>query len=56
MEREELVKVTYDSSAGKITITGYTFEVVLEVSSSELSNVYWGSEGVGQAKLTIDKN
>lgn len=56
MERAEPVTIKYDSSENKITIKGSTFELVLDVSSDALSGVYWGAEGYGQAKLTVDKN
>jgi HSP20 family molecular chaperone IbpA len=51
VERKE--DVTIDYKGGKITVTGKSFKVEAAVSSSELSKVYWGNTGKGQAKVTV---
>lgn len=51
IERTEDVSIIY--KGGKITVIGATFRVELAVSSSELSKVYWGSQGKGKAKATV---
>lgn len=48
----ELVTVTYKNDV--ITIKGKSFTVSGKLSSAELMKIYWGSEGKGSARVTVD--
>lgn len=50
--KNESVVVTYKNDT--ITIKGQSFTVTGKLPSSELMKIYWGNEGKGSAKVTMD--
>jgi hypothetical protein len=50
--KNELVTVTYKN--GTIEIKGQSYTVTGKLTSSELMKVYFGNEGKGSARVTMD--
>jgi hypothetical protein len=55
MAIEKKVDVAFNYANDKITVKGKGVDLVLQVSSSELSKVYWGGNGKGILKLTVEE-
>lgn len=51
IKKTETVSITYGND--KITVVGKTFNITLDVSSSELFSIYMGNKGKGDATLTV---
>lgn len=51
IKKTETVSITYGND--KITVVGKTFNITLDVASSELFSIYMGNKGKGNATLTV---
>jgi hypothetical protein len=56
MAIEKKVDVAFNYSKDRIHVKGKGVELFLQVSSSELSKVYWGGNGKGILKLTVEED
>lgn len=52
MEMNEPVTIVYKND--RITMKGKSFTATLSISGSELTKIYWGNEGKGTVKITMD--
>jgi hypothetical protein len=51
---EKAEKVTLVYREGKVYLTGDTIKGVLEVSTAELTKIYYGKEGAGTIHIKIE--
>lgn len=54
MERKEHVKVQYRDKENKIVVKGDTMTITLDITSGELSTVYWGNIGKGHVHVVVE--
>lgn len=53
-ERKEKVQVQYRDKENKIVVKGDSFTITLDITSDQLSTVYWGNIGKGTATVKLE--